>query len=144
MALQDFRYVMNVRVPFYDVDMLQHVNHTAYIRWVETSRALYLEEVLGETITGRQSFILARLEIDYEEALDYREDVIIGCRVARIGRKSFGFVHEIWSKTHQKRAARGLAVGVAYDYEAKTSILVPKRWREVIAAYEVVAPTTGS
>ena len=32
---------------------------------------------------------------------------------------------------------------LTYDYDAKSSIVIPKRWREIITAYEVVAPTAG-
>jgi hypothetical protein len=32
---------------------------------------------------------------------------------------------------------------VAYDYEAESSVSIPARWREIIAAYEVVAPGVG-
>ena len=32
---------------------------------------------------------------------------------------------------------------VAYDYEANTSVAIPERWREIITAYQVVAPTVG-
>ncbi len=137
MALADFRYVVRFRVPFRDVDMLQHANHAAYVVWAENARCLYFDQVLGESLSGRRGIILARLEFDYERPLDYREDVAVGCRIARIGRKSFDFVYEIWSETCQERAARGLSTMVAYDYEAKTSIEIPERWRELIAAYEV-------
>ena len=46
MPLTDFRYVMRFRVPYCDVDMLQHVNHAAYVVWVETIRCNYFTEVL--------------------------------------------------------------------------------------------------
>jgi acyl-CoA thioester hydrolase len=144
MALADFRYVMRFRVLFSDVDMMQHVNNAAYIVWAETSRCAYFSEILGEPITGRNSVILARVEFDYERPLDYREEVAVACRIARLGRKSLDFAHEIWSETHQARAARGISSMVAYDYETKTSQLIPERWRELIAAYEVVAPITSS
>ena len=85
--------------------------------------------------------ILARLAFDYEQPLDYREEVAVGCRIARMGRKSFDFAYEISSETRQVRAAHRLTTMVAYDYETKSSIVVPKRWREIIAAYEVVAPS---
>jgi acyl-CoA thioester hydrolase len=145
MALADFRYVMRFRVPFCDVDMLQHVNHAAYIVWAETARGGYFGDVLEEPEGGRNGVILARLEFDYERPLDYREEVAVGCRIARFGRKSFDFVHEIWSETRGDRAARGLCAMVTYDHEAKASKLVPERWRKVITAYEIVAPvlTTG-
>ena len=143
MALSDFRYVMRFRVPFCDVDMLKHANHAAYVVWAENARCVYFDDVLGEALNGINGIILARLEFDYERPLDYREDVAIGCRIGRIGRKSFDFLYEIWSETRQERAAQALTTVVAFDYERKTSIAIPERWRELIAAYEVVAPVVG-
>jgi len=135
---------MRFRVPFCDVDMLGHVNHASYIVWAETARCLYFDEVLKGSLTGRNGIILARLEFDYDRPLDYREEVAVGCRTARIGRKSFDFTYEIWSESRQVRAARGLSTMVAYDYQANTSILIPDRWRDLIMAYEPVAPDMGS
>lgn len=140
MPLTDFRCVTRFRVPFCDVDMLQHANHAAYVIWAETVRCDYFAEVLKESITGTNGIILARLQFDYEQPLDYREDVAVGCRIARMGRKSFDFIYEIWSETRQERAARALATVVSFDYEAKTSIVIPERWRKIISDYEVVAP----
>lgn len=87
--------------------------------------------------------ILPRLEFNYEQPLDYREEVAVGARISRMGRKSFDFVHEVWSESRQVRAARGVATMVAYDYAAKASIVIPERWRELIAAYEAIAPAVG-
>lgn len=141
MPLSDFRCVTRFRVAYGDMDMLQHVNHASYIVWVETARCIYFDEVLKEPINGANGMILARLQFDYEQPLDYREEVAVACRIARLGRKSFDFFYEIWSETRQLRSAHGVSTMVAYDYQAQTSIAVPGRWRELIAAYEVVAPT---
>jgi acyl-CoA thioester hydrolase len=124
--------------------MMQHVNHASYIVWAETARCIYFAEVLKEPINGANGVILARLQFDYEQPLDYREEVAVGCRISRLGRKSFDFTYEIWSETRQLRAAHGTSTMVAYDYKAQSSIVVPERWREIVAAYEVVVPTTGS
>ena len=140
MALADFRCVTRFRVPFCDVDMLQHVNNASYVVWVETIRCIYFAEVLKESLAGTNGVILARLEVNYEQPLDYREEVAVGCRISRIGRKSFDFEYEIWSETRQIRAARGVSAMVAYNYSAKASIVIPEHWREIISAYEVVAP----
>jgi len=144
MPLTNFRCVLRFRVPFSDVDMLQHVNHAAYVVWAETVRCIYFDEVLKESLTGANGIFLARIQFDYEQPLDYREAVAVACRIARIGRKSFDFLYEIWSETRQLRAAHGLSTMVAYDYEANKSIVILERWREIITAYEVVAPTVGS
>jgi len=144
MALADFRCIMRFRVPFCDVDMLQHVNNAAYVVWAETARCNYFSDVLGESFTGANGVILARSVFDYEQPLEYREEVAIGCRVSRIGRKSFDFLYEIWSETRQERVAHGSSIMVAFDHQAKTSIVVPQRWREIITSYEAVAPVTDS
>lgn len=140
MPLAEFRHISRFRVPFCDVDMLQHANHASYVVWAETARCSYFEEVLKEPLTGRSGIILARLEFDYEQPLDYREDVAVGCRISRLGTKSFDFSYEIWSETRQRRAAHGVSTMVAYNYEAGQSIAIPQRWRELVSAYEVTKP----
>lgn len=140
MAFTDFRCVIRFRVPFSDVDMLQHVNNAAYVVWAETARCNYIADVLHENMNGKGSVILARQEFVYEFAIDYREEVAVGCRVSRLGRRSFDFSYEIWSETHQRRSAYAVSAMVVYDYEAKASRLIPERWRQLIAAYEPVTP----
>jgi acyl-CoA thioester hydrolase len=142
MALTDFRYLMRFRVAFGEIDMLQHANNVVYIKWAETVRCGYFSEVLQETLTGPNSVILARMEFVYERPLDYREEIAIGCRTARLGHKSFDLAYEIWSETRGWRAAHGSSLMVAYNYQAKASQPIPKRWRDVITAYEAVAPLT--
>ena len=141
MPLADFRYINRFRVPYCDVDLLQHVNHASYVVWAETARCGFFVEVLKESLIGRSGIILARLEFDYEQPLDFNEEVAVGCRISRMGRKSFDFAYEIWSETRQVRAARGQSTMVAYDYEARQSILIPERWREAVTRYEQIPPT---
>jgi|SRR6516165_3415214 len=86
MALPDFRHINRFRVPFCDVDMLQHVNHASYVVWAETARCTYFDEVLKESLTGPSGIILARLEFEYEQPLDYCEEVTVGCRISRMGK----------------------------------------------------------
>jgi acyl-CoA thioester hydrolase len=141
MALTEFRCITRFRVPFCDVDMMRHANHASYIVWAETARSVYFADVLRESVNGTNGMILARLEFDYESPLDYLEAVAVGCRISRIGRKSFDFAYEIWSEARRERAAHGITTMVAYDYEAKATKLVPERWREIVMAFEIVAPT---
>ena len=69
--------------------MMRHVNNVSYLRWAETSRTEFFAEVLGEDILSSRGMILAKLGIDYVKPLAYRENVAIGCRVTRLGNKSF-------------------------------------------------------
>jgi len=141
MPLTDFRCVNRFRVPYCDVDMLHHVNHTSYIIWAETARCEYFTEVLKEPLDGTNGMILASLQFEYAQPLDYREEVAVACRISRLGRKSFDFSYEIWSETRRLLAAHGTSTMVAFDYKSQTSVVVPDRWREAVIGFEVVAPT---
>ncbi len=142
MALADFRHITRFRVPYCDIDMLRHVNNVSYVTWAETARCEYFEEVLAESLTERHSMILVRQEFDYEQQIEYRDQVAVGCRISRLGGKSFDFTYEIWDETRNRRAARASSTMVAFDYEQNKSIVIPEKWREVITKYEVVKPKT--
>lgn len=144
MALDEFKSISRFRVAFCDIDMLQHVNNATYVVWAETARCVYHAEVLGESLTGANGIIVAKLEVTYERPLAYREQVAIGCRVTRIGRKSFDFLFEIWSEDTNQRAAYCHTTLVAFNFETKNSVIIPQKWRELIAAHEVVAPVMGA
>src|ERR1035441_9723413 len=129
MPLTDFRCVTRFRVPYCDVDMMQHVNHASYIVWAETARCIYFAEVLKEPINGANGVILARLQFEYAQPLDYREEVAVGCRISRLGRKSLDFTYEIWSETRQLRG-RWLALRCKSSRPcAPRALCVPKQSR---------------
>jgi acyl-CoA thioester hydrolase len=134
--LDRFRYVQRFRVPFADIDMLRHVNNAAYIRWAEQIRCEYFVEVLGEDIRGERGIIMAKLEIQYERPVEYREHIAIGCRVSRIGRKSLDFAYEIWSEDRNVRCTHAVTPVVAMNYLTGETIVVPDAWRAKVAAFE--------
>jgi acyl-CoA thioester hydrolase len=134
--LEDFPLVWRFSVPFADVDMMRHVNNVAYIRWAETMRAEYFAQVMQAPINGDHGMIQATINFTYERQLSYREQIAIGCRIPRIGTKSFDFGYEIWSETLGQRAAHGITTMVAFDFVANRTIAVPSAWRGAIAEYE--------
>jgi acyl-CoA thioester hydrolase len=134
--LEGFPLVSRFSVPFADIDMMQHVNNVAYIRWAEMMRSEYFAQVMQEPINGERGIIQATIDFTYERQLHYREKIAIGCRVPRIGTKSWDFEYEIWSETNARRAARGITTVVAFDFLTQASIVIPASWREAIAVYQ--------
>ena len=134
--LEDFPLISPFSVPFADVDMMRHVNNVAYIRWTETMRSEYFAQVMKVPINGDHGMIQATINFTYERQLLYREQISIGCKIPRIGTKSFDFYYEIWSETAGHRAAYGITTMVAFDFINNRTIAVPQSWREAIAEYE--------
>jgi len=138
--LDDYRWITRLQVRFNEIDMMQHVNHTAYIRWAEAVRADYFDAVIGEPANGEHGMILVKATFSYERQLRIRERVAIGTRISRIGGSSFDFSFDIVSEDAQARSVFGTTTMVAYDYHHRTRIAVPERWRERIRGYEKLPP----
>jgi acyl-CoA thioester hydrolase len=134
--LEGFPLIMKFSVPFADIDMMQHVNNVAYIRWLEAIRSEYFAQVMRTSINGDHGMIQATINFTYERQLSYRERIAVGCKIPRIGNKSFDFAYEVWSETHARRAAHGITTMVAFDFQNDRTIAVPESWRGAIAAYE--------
>lgn len=134
--LEGFRHIHRRRVELCDTDMIGHVNNLAYLRWCETARCDYFADVLGGAIDSHQGLIQARIVFDYERQVEYRDYVSIGCRIGRIGTKSFDFDYVLYNETRGEECGRGTAVVVAYDYDTQTTIAVPEAWRRAVAAFE--------
>jgi acyl-CoA thioester hydrolase len=134
--LEGFPLVCRFTIPFSDVDMMQHVNNVAYIRWCEMMRAEHFARVMNEPINGHRGMIQANIMFTYERELRYREEIAIGVRVSRMGTKSWDYAYEIWSITNDRRAAHGHTTVVAFDFESHASIPIPQEWRAAIDAFE--------
>jgi acyl-CoA thioester hydrolase len=137
-ALADFRYRLDVRVVFGDVDYYRHVNNVMYIRWMETARIDYCKVAFDRPLGAKTNVILASQSFNYERQAQYDDRLVMGCRCSRIGTKSLDFTYELWRG--DERIGHGLSALVAFDYAANASVAVPDDWRRRIAAYEVIAP----
>jgi acyl-CoA thioester hydrolase len=133
--LEGFPLVSYFTIPFADIDMLQHVNNVAYVRWCEMARTEYFARVLGD-INSECGMIQANIHFTYERELHYRESIAIGVKISRIGNKSLDFAYEIWSVTGTYIAAHGTTTVVAYDFTNKKTIRIPDSWRGAIAEFE--------
>ena len=87
--IADYRYWVDERVRFNDLDMLGHVNNIAYLVYVETGRATFLRSLGMFDIGARRQSVIVRFETDYRRELGYPADVRVGVRVSGIGRTSF-------------------------------------------------------
>ena len=138
MALEDFRYKLDIRVVFRDIDYYRHVNNAVYITWMETARIDYCKVALGRPLGAKTNVIMASQRFDYERQAQYDDRLVMGVRTSRIGNKSLDFIYELWRAG--ERVGHGISAAVAFDYGANVSVPVPDEWRRRIAEYEIVAP----
>ena len=138
--LDDFRYRLDLRVTFRDIDFYRHVNNAVYITWMESARIDYCAVAFDRPLGSPQNVIMASQSFDYERQAQFGERLVMGCRCSRIGTRSLDLVYELFRG--DERVGHGVSALVAFDYAANRSIPVPDVWRERIAAYEIVAPVS--
>lgn len=138
MALEDFRYRLDIRVVFGEIDYYRHVNNVVYIRWMETARIDYCNVAFDRPLGAKTNVILASQSFDYERQVEYDDRLVMGCRCSRLGTKSLDFTYELWRGA--ERCGRGLSTLVAFDYAANRSVPIPEDWRARVVAYEIQAP----
>jgi len=126
---------VTIDVAWGEMDALGHVNNIRYIAWAETARIALFRKLGMSTRAGDPiGPILARIECDYLEQVEYPARVTVGIKAERIGNTSITLVHEIWATDEPGRTvARGRAVVVLLDYGTQQKIRVPDRMRAALS-----------
>ena len=121
------------------MDSLGHVNHTIYIKWMETARMHYFNACGFSDLYETQGVgpILAALEVEYKRPLVFGDTVTVRTRMTRLGRASFEMDYRLTSKSEQGAlVATGTARLVVYDFKASQSVPLSDEMRSSIKVLE--------
>ncbi len=125
---QDFDFWSKARTRWNDMDGLRHINHAAYLAYMETAR-LDLYYSLGQDLARWDadiSTILASANIDYLAQITHPTELEIGQRVSRVGHKSFDLFTGIFAKDSDTPIVIATFTLVAYNYKIAQTIPVPE------------------
>lgn len=126
----DFWTLMETR--WRDMDSLSHINHTAYLSYMESARVdVYIQ--LGYSGIRREmdeSTILASMEVHYLDQAIHPSKLEIGHRISRVGNKSFDFLAGIFHSENKNLICSAIFKLVAYSYIDECTIQVPELIRE--------------
>ncbi len=115
------------RVRFGDLDAMKHLNNVVFLRYFETARINYLNELMESHDPVNRAdgfgFIFASCRIDYRSPAHFDEDVAIRVRPADIGTKSLKLEFEM--AVGERLIAEGHGVLVGYDYESGGTVPLP-------------------
>jgi len=112
------------KVRFYELDALNHVNNTAYLRWFETLRVAWLSAYgLSDYGPNDPTIVVRALSCDYHAPMFLNEDYIATARCVSVRTTSFVKEYGIWSGGQLKAA--GQAVIVVTDDSGTTKMPLP-------------------
>ena len=135
---EGFPVWLTLPVQWGDQDAFGHVNNTVYFRWFESARIAYGGRIaLSESGAGNDiDPILARINCNYRQQLNYPDTVHVGARITHVGRKSVTMEHRLVSEALRAVVADGDSTLVVFDYRAQKSVLVPPAVRARIEQLE--------
>lgn len=129
------------RVRFSEIDALNHVNHTACLRWFESLRVHYLS-AYGITRYAPQDprVVLREITCRYDGPLFLNDSYIVTARCARLRQNSFTKEYAVWVDG----AARitGRAVVVLIDASGRVKQPLSAAMRQSLIARDGALPET--
>jgi acyl-CoA thioester hydrolase len=131
-------------VTYHDLDVLNHLNHAAYLPMMETLRCEYYLGLLGTDDPSRLDIIVAEAACRYLAPVGYGA-VLLGSvvPVRPLGRTSFTLAYRFEEAAHGRPTAVGRTVIVTYDYAAGRKTEIPAERRRRLEEDAVSEEETG-
>jgi acyl-CoA thioester hydrolase len=123
----DFDYFSTIEAHWRDLDSLRHINHAAYLTYMETARVLFYRHLgfEAERWDLQSSTILVRAEVEYLKPAQFPVTFDIGQRITRIGTKSFDILTGLFESGSSDLTIKALFTLVAFNYQLNQSVPVP-------------------
>lgn len=143
LKLADFAHRIELPVRWGDIDMLGHVNNAKFFTYDESSRIQYFEALAEHDPRMWKDYglILANIGADFIAQVHYPAKLVIGTRIAKIGRSSMTTLSGLFLGETVVAAVRGTVVW--FDYVNQKSSPVPEHVRQWIAEREIIKPDQG-
>lgn len=127
--LNEFDHWFKLNTRWVDMDSMGHINHAAYLNYMETARINYFSHIgLPDIHLNREnSVILASVNISYHKQSNHPSRFDIGHRVSRVGDKSFDLLTGIFINDKVDPICVATFKMVSFNYEINQSIEVPKQ-----------------
>ena len=121
------------RVRFYELDALNHVNNTAYLRWFETLRVHSMIDY-GLTRYGPEdpNFVVRSLTCEYLAPMFLNDDYVVAARCESFRTTSFRKEYSVWRDG--RLCATGSAVVVMTDRTGERKEPLTDAHRDVLIA----------
>lgn len=135
--LNDYPVQHQYEVHWGQMDAAQHVNNLVYMRWAESARIIFFDQIFGKNydFSGGVGPILAWQDCKYIFPMTYPDVALIGVKVAELLEDRFITETVIFSKKHDRIAAFGKQTIMAYDYTHLKKAALPDNWTKALRKY---------
>jgi acyl-CoA thioester hydrolase len=120
-----YRFQYPVAVRFKDIDVGGHAHHSHALVYFEEARAAYWRDVVGRKDLDGVDYILAEVHVRYHQRVLWPQELAVGVRVSRLGKRHFEMAYEVRGSKGEKLIS-GTSTQVMYDYSAGRTQAIPE------------------
>lgn len=122
-----FPHWTRIPIRFRDLDPLNHVNNAIFSTFYEEARITFIQDVaqLAEELKNGYSFVLAKIEIDFINPVEYPAELLIGSGIKSLGNSSITSFQAIYTADKKKLASVAQAHGVWFDLNKQRPSRIP-------------------
>ena len=144
MARSDYRFFYPFRIRYSEIDGQSIVYNSHYLTFFDTAIIEYLEAIGYDYThiverTG-YDFHTVRNVVEYRAVVNYREDIVVGVRIGRLGNTSLTFTLEIHPAEGEDLRTTGEVVWVHTHQETGKTGPLPQGLLDAVRAYEGELP----
>ena len=140
MAKSDFKFAWPFRVRYAEVDGQRIVFNAHYLTYFDTAITEYFRalpyDYMGQVDRTGEDYHTVRTLVEYQQPIEFDEDIEVHVRTARMGRTSLTFLLEIHPKDTEDQRATGEGVWVNADQTTHRSTPLPDELVEKISTFE--------
>lgn len=131
-----FPIELKIPVAWGDMDAFGHVNNVKYMRYFETARVKYFDELmLGKEQKSPIQPVLATIAADYKYPVVYPDTMTVKVGVSEIGNSSLKMACEMYNKDGIL-AVKASCVIVMFDLVEKKPAAIPADYKSYIKVLE--------
>jgi acyl-CoA thioester hydrolase len=135
--LKNYKSITTLPVQWGEMDVANHVNNAIYLRYAESARIAYFEEMeYSMSDFTKVAPILAEVTVQYKIPVVFPDTIIMGTKILQLGNTSMVMETVIISEKLKKIATYIKAVVVMYDYNTLQKAPIPEFFRKKITTIE--------
>ena len=138
MSKLEFTHVFPLSVRWGDADVYGHINNVEFVRYVESGRVAYCEEVMNLNLkVGMESgWVLADMRCTYLQQVHYPALLEVHTRISKLSNKSATVLADIYCKGEEEPVLTSRGVMVWFDMKRQQSAPIPEQIKAKVASFE--------
>ena len=140
MARSEFKFAWPFRVRYSEVDGQRIVFNAHYLTYYDTAITEYFRalpyDYMGQVERTGKDYHTVRTLVEYQQPIEFDEDIEVLVRTSRLGRSSLTFLLEIQPKGAEDLRATGVVVWVNTDQATHKSAALPQELVDKLVSLE--------